>query len=97
MVALPASVEAAGEFVYVRVPSMWLGGACGKVGGSDMEPALGARRALVGDLAAANESGEVIPAVAGALGGLREAQQLDLSMRQSQLHALSCPLQGTGA
>ena len=61
-----------------------------------MEPALGARRALVGDLAAANESGEVFPAVAGAFGGLREAQQLDLSMRQRQLHALSGPLHGTG-
>jgi hypothetical protein len=95
--ALPASIEAAGEFVYVRVISMCPGGAAGKVGCSDTEPALGARRAPVGNLAAANEPGEVFLTIAGPLGGLREAQQLDLSMRQRQLHSFSGPLQGAGA
>src|SRR5690349_13972745 len=96
MMAVLASVEAAGELVYVRIRIMCLGGAHGKIRPGDVDPAFGTGPAAGRDAARPDEAGEMFLGVARAPRCLREVQQLVRSAVVRCLDPLGRPLQGAG-
>src|SRR5438132_655707 len=85
--ALLASFEeAAGEFAYVRIGSMWPPRLDRKVAPADADHALGVRRPEVGDLTVADHAGEGVGVVAGDLGGLGKRHEIVAFVPQRLLH-----------